>query len=68
MDPVAHARLKELHPDLSSGHAEIYAASVTLTEVMHLSYVLKEQERTMPMPFTIKVDSKTANCFLKRQC
>ena len=65
LDPVAHARLKELHPDLSSGHAEIYAASVTLSEVMHLSYILEEQGRAMPMPFTIRVDNTTAIAFSK---
>ena len=62
-DPAAHARLKELHPDLSSGAAEIYAASVTLTEVMHLSYICEEMGFEMHPPFTIHVDNTTAIAF-----
>ena len=30
-DPTCHSKLKGLHPDMSSGAAEIYAASVALT-------------------------------------
>ena len=41
-DPTCHSKLKGLHPDMSSGAAEIYAASVALTEVMHLSYIVDE--------------------------
>ena len=62
-DPAAHAKLKELHPDLSSGAAEIYAASVTLTEVMHLSYICEEMGFQMDPPFTIHVDNTTAIAF-----
>ena len=62
-DPAAHAKLKELHPDLSSGAAEIYAASVTLTEVMHLSYICEEMGFKMDPPFTIHVDNTTAIAF-----
>ena len=62
-DPAAHAKLKELHPDLSSGAAEIYAASVTLTEVMHLSYICEEMGFKMDPPFTIHVENMTAIAF-----
>ena len=41
-DPTCHSKLKELHPDMSSGAAEIYAASVALTEVMHLACIVEE--------------------------
>ena len=52
-----------MHPDLSSGAAEIYAASVTLTEVMHLSYICEEMGFKLDPPFTIHVDNTTAIAF-----
>ena len=62
-DPAAHAKLKELHQDLSSGAAEIYAASVTLTEVPHLSYICEEMGFQMDPLFTIHIDNTTAIAF-----
>ena len=61
--PVCHPRLKHLHPDMSSGAAEIYAASVALTEVMHLSFLVEEMGGSMPMPFEILVDNTAAIAF-----
>ena len=37
----------EAHPDMSSGAAKIYAASVALTEVMHLAYIVEEMGGSM---------------------
>ena len=64
-EPTCHSRLKELHPDMSSGAAEIYAASVTLTEVMHLSYLMEEMGHEMTLPYTIRVDNTAAIAFSK---
>ena len=41
-DPACHSALDQLHPDVSSGAAEIYAASVALTEVLHPPYIVEE--------------------------
>ena len=64
-EPTCHSRLKELHPDMSFGAAEIYAASVTLTEVMHLSYLMEEMGHDMALPYTIRVDNTAAIAFSK---
>ena len=50
---------------MSSGAAGIYAASVTLTEVMHLSYIMEEMGSEMNQPFTIHIDNTTAIAFLE---
>ena len=52
-DPTRHSKLKELHPDMSSGAARIYAASVALTEVMHLAYIVEEMGGSMPLPYDL---------------
>ena len=62
-DPTCHRSLKELHPDMSSGAAEIYAASVSLTEILHLSYLMEEMGHAMDPPFKIKVDNTAAIAF-----
>ena len=64
-DPTCHAQLNELHPDMSSGAAEIYAASVALTEVMHLAYIVEEMGGSMPLPYDLRVDNTTAIAFSK---
>ena len=33
--PVCHPKVRNLHPDVSSAAAEIYAASVALSETLH---------------------------------
>ena len=50
---------------MSSGAAEIYAASVALTEVLHLSYIVEEMGDSMGLPLEIKVDNTTAIAFSK---
>ena len=55
-DPTCHSKLKGLHPDMSSGAAEIYAASVALTEVLHLSYIVEEMGESMELPLQLLVD------------
>ena len=64
-DPACHSALDQLHPDVSSGAAEIYAASVALTEVLHLSYIVEEMGDSMGLPLEIKVDNTTAIAFSK---
>ena len=64
-DPTCHSKLKELHPDMSSGAAEIYAASVALTEVMHLAYIVEEMGGSMPLPYDLRVNNTTAIAFSK---
>ena len=55
--PVCHPKVPDLHPDVSSGAAEIYAASVALSEVLHLSYVCDEMGDPMSMPLALQVDN-----------
>ena len=64
-DPTCHSKLKGLHPDMSSGAAEIYAASVALTEVLHLSYIVEEMGESMELPLQLLVDNTTAIAFSK---
>ena len=64
-DPTCHSKLKGLHPDMSSGAAEIYAASVALTEVLHLPYIVEEMGESMELPLQLLVDNTTAIAFSK---
>ena len=64
-DPTCHSELDQLHPGVSSGAAEIYAASVALTEVLHLSCIVEEMRDSMGLPLEIKVDNTTAIAFSK---
>ena len=64
-DPRQAADMPDLHPDMSSGAAEIYAASVALTEVMHLSYIVDEMGEPMELPLQLLVDNTTAIAFSK---
>ena len=63
--PSCHSQCGELHPDMSSGAAEIYAASIALTEILHLSYIVEEMGMAMPAPHCIGVDNTTAIAFSK---
>ena len=57
--------LAELHPDMSSGAAEIYAASVALTEIMHLAYIIEEMGDQVVYPLDLRVDNTTCIAFSK---
>ena len=63
--PVCHPKMLDLHPDVSSGAAEIYAASVALSEVLHLSYVCDEMGDPMSIPLVLQVDNAAAVAFAK---
>ena len=62
-DPSCHDKLTELHPDVSVAAVEIYAASVALSEIMHLSYIVSEMGSEIKLPFDLRVDSTTAISF-----
>ena len=55
--------MTDLHPDVSSAAAEIYAASVALSEVLHLSYICDEIGDPMELPVRIQVDNAAAIAF-----
>ena len=57
--------MSDLHADVSSGAAEIYAASVALSEVLHMSYVASELRIEMKLPLAIHVDNAAAIAFSK---
>jgi hypothetical protein len=61
--PVCHPDVPDLHPDMSSAAAEIYAASVALGEFMHLSYINDEMGFGPISPLHIGVDNSTAIAF-----
>ena len=61
--PVCHPCMPDLHPDMSSAAAEIYAASVALGEFMHLSYINDEMGFGPISPLNIGVDNSTAIAF-----
>ena len=50
--PTCHAAMLDMHADVSSGAAEIYAASVALSETLHMSYIMSELGMEMSMPCT----------------
>jgi len=61
--PVCHPLVKDLHADVSSAASEIYAASVALSEFLHLSYVSDEMGWPMELPMEIQVDNAAAIAF-----
>ena len=62
-NPTCHERVRELHADVSSAAAEIYAASVMLSRTMYLSYVNEELGIPYELPIEIAVDNTTAIAF-----
>ena len=62
-DPRCHPDIGDLHPDVSSGAAEIYAASVALNEILHLSYIVEEMGSSMGKPIVLKIDNTAAIAF-----
>ena len=63
--PVCHPLMKDIHADVSSAAAEVYAASVALNEFLHLSYISDEMGFKCPMPILLEVDNQTAIHFSK---
>ena len=63
--PVCHPQCTDIHPDVSSAAAEIYAASIALNECLHLSYVVEEMGNPLKLPLNIEVDNTTAIAFSK---
>ena len=61
--PRCHPDIEDLHPDVSSGAAEIYAASVALNEILHLSYIVDEMGSPMGKPIVIRIDNTAAIAF-----
>ena len=61
--PVCHPEMDDLHADMSSAAAEVYAASVALGEFLHLSYVEDEMGFGTIRPIVINVDNTTAIAF-----
>ena len=64
-EPVCHLDIQGLHPDVSSGAAEIYAASVALNEILHLSYIADEMGMPMELPLQLHVNNSMAIAFSK---
>ena len=65
--PTCHSGMSDLHADVSSGAAEVYAASVALCETLHLSYITEEMGLDMQKPLCILVDNAAAIAFSKGQ-
>ena len=63
--PKCHEQVNNLHPDVSSAAAEIYAASIALNECLYLSYMVDEMGQPMDLPIDIQVDNTTAIAFSK---
>ena len=61
--PVCHQGITELHADMSSAAAEVYAASVALAEFLHLTFVLEEMGLGCVSPIKLEVDNSTAIAF-----
>ena len=62
-NPTCHTAVTELHADVSSAAAEIYAASVMLSRTLYLSYVSDELGIPFETPIKIQVDNQTALSF-----
>ena len=63
--PTCHPDMLDLHADVSSAAAEIFAASVALNEFLHLGYVSDELGMSFPRPIELEVDNQTAIMFSK---
>ena len=61
--PVCHLAVSGLHADVSSAAAEIYAASVALSEMCYLSYISDEMGVPIRLPFKLQVDNSTCLAF-----
>ena len=59
----AHPDIGEAHPVISSGAAEVYAASNAIFEFLHLSYTADEMGIPFPKPIKMQVDNKTTIAF-----
>ena len=57
--------MTDMHADVSSAAAEIYAASVALNEFLHLVYLTDELGFSFPSPIPLEVDNATAIMFSK---
>jgi len=64
-NPACHPLCSDIDPGVSSAAAEIYAASITLNECLHLSYFVEEMGNPLPLPIEIEVDNTTAIAFSK---
>jgi hypothetical protein len=63
--PTCHPKMKQLHADVSSAAAEIFAVSIALNEFLHLAYVTDEMGFFFPRPIELQVDNSTAIHFSK---
>ena len=63
LNPTCHPKMKELHADVSSAAAEIYAASVALSEILYLSYITEEMGMKFELPITLLIDNSTCIAF-----
>ena len=62
-NPTCHTTVTELHTDVSSAVAEIYAASVMLSCMLYLSYVSDELGIPFETLIKIQVNNQTALSF-----
>ena len=62
---MCNADMTDLHPDMSSAAAEIYASSIALAEFLHITYVNEEMGFGRIKPINILVDNSTAIAFAK---
>ena len=63
--PTCHPMMADVHADVSSAAAEVYAASVAVNEFLHLSYASSELGIDFPVPIPLEVDNQTAIHFSK---
>ena len=57
--------MNDLHPDMSSAAAEIYASSIALAGFLHITYVNEEMGFGKIRPVSILADNSTAIAFAK---
>ena len=64
--PVANSRISDMHPDLSSAAAEIYAAGIAAYEILYVSYICREAGIPYPEgPIPLLIDNTTCIAFAK---
>ena len=65
MDPPEQKQNPDLHPDLSSAAAEIYAAGIACYEVLHMQYISRDCGIDFPVdaPVPLYIDNTTAIAF-----
>ena len=60
---TCNRELKETHPNVSSGAAEIYGASTATLDILALKYITEEARMFLPLPIEFQINNDTCKAF-----